>query len=183
MIKPSVLVAASALAVFAASALAQPAAPLDVRATMQGRVNPAMLAIWDVGNNALNENGGIDFKLMDDAKWAQVAEAATQLAAAGKDMAAAGAFVAAAPDNAAVDEGEITMAAVQQHIDGGPDGLRQMAAAFADHAARIAAAAKAKDAQTAGDLIAETDQVCETCHLEFWYPEQKELLEVIEHED
>jgi hypothetical protein len=27
---------------------------------MQDRVNPAMLAIWDVGNNALNDDGGID---------------------------------------------------------------------------------------------------------------------------
>ena len=171
MIKPSVLVAASALAVFAAGALAQPAAPLDVRATMQGRVNPAMLAIWEVGNAALGDDGTFDARLMDDAKWAQVAEAADQLSAASKDIAAAGAFIASAPDNGAVGEGEITMAAVQQHLDRDPAGLRQMAAALADHAVRIAAAARARDAKATGDLIGETDAVCESCHMTFWYPE------------
>lgn len=171
MIKPSVLVAASALAVFAASAFAQPAAPLDVRATMQGRVNPAMLAIWDVGNNALNEDGGIDAKLMDDAKWARIAEAATQLAAAGQDMAGAGGLVAAALDNAAVGEGEVAMSEVQKHIDGDAAGFREAAAALAEHAAKIAVAATARDAATAGALIGETDAVCESCHSRFWYPE------------
>ena len=169
MIKLSAAVAFGALAVFAAEAIAQPAAPLDVRSTMQERVNPAMLAIWDVGNNALNDDGGIDPKLMDDAKWARIAEAAGQLSTASKDIAAAQGFIAAAPGNTEVGEGEITMAAVQQHLDGDPAGLRQMAAALADHADHIAAAARARDARAAGDLIGETDGVCETCHTRYWY--------------
>ncbi len=169
-IKPSIFIASSALAFVAAAALAQPAT-LDMRATMQQRVNPAMLAIWDVGNNALNDDGGIDPTLMDAGKWGQVAEAADQLAAVGTDMAGAGAFIAASPDNGEVGEGEITMAAVQQHMDADPDGLKQMAAAFADHAQRLAAAARAQDAASAGDLISEMDGVCETCHARYWYPE------------
>jgi len=171
MIRPSAVVAFGAFAVFAAEALAQPAAPLDIRSTMQERVNPAMLAIWDIGNNALNDDGGIDPKLMDDSKWAKVAEAADQLSAASKAIAAAPAFISAAPDNSEVGDGEITMAAVQQHLDSDPAGLKQMAAALADHADSIAAAARAKDAKAAGDLIGETDAVCETCHMAYWYPE------------
>jgi hypothetical protein len=171
MIKPSAIVALGALAVFAAEALAQPAAPLDIRSTMQERVNPAMLAIWDVGNNALDDDGGIDPKLMDDGKWARIVDAAGQLSKASKDIAAANAFIAAAPGNTEVGEGEITMAAVQQHLDHDPAGIRQMAAALADHADHIAAAARARDARTAGDLIGETDAVCESCHMTYWYPE------------
>ena len=171
MIRPSAIVAFGAVAVFAVEALAQPTAPLDIRSTMQNRVNPAMLAIWDVGNNALSDDGGIDPKLMDDGKWARIADAAGQLAAANRDLAAAQAFIAAAPGSTEVGEGEITMAAVQQHLDHDPAGLRQMAAALADHADRIAAAARARDARTAGDLIGETDAVCETCHMTYWYPE------------
>jgi cytochrome c556 len=170
MIKPSVFVVSAALTVFAAAALAQPTA-LDVRATMQNQVNPAMLAIWDVGNNALNDEGGIDPKLMDAAKWGQVAEAADTLAAAGQAIAGADSFLAAAPDNSEVADGEITMAAVQRHIDADPAGLKQMGAAFADHAQRLAMAARTQDAATAGDLISEMDGVCETCHARYWYPE------------
>lgn len=170
MIKPSAFVAAGALAFFAAAALAQPAA-LDIRAAMQQRVNPATLAIWDVSNNALDDEGAIDPGLMDDAKWAQIADAAGQLSAAGKDIAAAEAFIATAPGNTAVAEGEIAMEAVQKHIDADPAGLKQMAAGLADHADRIAAAARAKDAKAAGDLISEMDGVCESCHARYWYPE------------
>ena len=153
------------------------AAAVDIRATMQGQVNPAMLAIWDVGNNALDDNGGLDAALLDDAKWTTVAENADKLAAAAKAISEAGSFVAAAANNSTVGEGEITMAAVQGHIDGNPDGLKQMGGAFADTATRLAAAARAKDAKTAGELISGMDQVCENCHLEYWYPEQKALVE------
>lgn len=170
MIRPSAILASASLTFFAASALAQSPA-FDVRAAMQQGINPAMLAIWDVGNSALNDEGGIDPALMDDDKWAKVAEAADQLVAVGEGMAAAGRFIAASPDNSEVAEGEITMAAVQRHIDTDPDGLKQMAAAFAEHSGRLAAAARANDAATAGDLIAEMDGVCESCHARYWYPE------------
>lgn len=171
MTKPSVFIASAGLAVFAASAVAQSAAPLDVRTTMQDQVNPAMLAIWEVGNNALNEEGGIDPALMDADKWGRVAKAADQLAIAGNAMAAAEGFVAASPNNTMVAEGEIAMATVQQHLDADPAGLRQMATAFAEHSERLAAAARTQDAGTAGDLIAGMDGLCESCHSRYWYPE------------
>lgn len=179
MSKVSSAIAIAAMGVAALSACQKEAAaaPLDVRATMQQQVNPAMMAIWDVGNNALDENGGLDPSLLDDAKWTTIAENADKLAAAGKQIAGASGFVAAAAGNTTVGEGEITMAAVQQHIDGNPAGLKQMGTAFGDNAARLATAARAKDAKTAGDLISGMDQVCESCHLEYWYPEQKELVE------
>jgi len=182
MNRPSLFVAAAALAILAVAACSQQnATPVDIRATMQGQVNPAMTAIWDVGNNALDDNGALDASLLDDAKWAAVAENADKLAAAGKAISEAGSFVAAAADNSTVGEGEITMAAVQQHIDGNPDGLKQHGASFADSATRLAAAARAKDAKTAGDLISGMDQVCENCHLDYWYPEQKALVEQANH--
>ena len=171
MIRLSAIVAFGAVALFAVEAIAQPAAPLDIRSTMQDRVNPAMLEIWDVGNNALNDDAVLDAKLMDDAKWTRIAVAADQLSAASKDIAAASAFIASAPDNTEVGEGEITMAAIQQHVDHDPAGIKQMAAALADHADRIAQAARAKDATIAGELIGVTDQVCESCHMRYWYPE------------
>jgi hypothetical protein len=181
-VSSAIAIAAIAVAALSACKKEAAAAPVDVRATMQDQVNPAMTAIWDVGNNALDDNGGLDAALLDDAKWATVADNADKLAAAGTAIAEAGSFVAAAAANSTVAEGEITMAAVQQHIDANPDGLKQMGAAFADTATRLAAAARAKDARTAGDLISGMDQVCESCHLEFWYPEQKELVEQAEAE-
>ncbi|HWK41126.1 MAG TPA: cytochrome c [Croceibacterium sp.] len=170
MTRPSLFIGAAALAFFAVSATAQ-SGLVDVRAAMQDGVNPAMLAIWDVSNSALNDEGGINPALVDDAQWASIADAADQMAAAGESMAAAESFIAAAPGNTEVGDGEISMAAVQQHIDADPAGLKQMAAAFTEHARQLSAAARAKDAVSAGELITEMDGVCESCHSRYWYPE------------
>ncbi len=171
MIKPSALIATGALAAFAATALAQGGPTVEVRATMQQQVNPAMLAVWDVSNNAMDDGGGLDPAQLDDAKWAQIAEQATKLAAAGEQMAAATNLIIAFPENRAVAEGEMTMELVQQHLSADPEGFRKMAREMAAHADKLASAAKAKDAAAAGRLIGEMDAVCETCHSHFWYPE------------
>jgi hypothetical protein len=169
---PLTATAAAALALFAATALAQGAAPLDVRAEMQKHVNPAVMSIWDVTNNAVSDDGGIDPAQMDDDKWAQVAVGADRLSIAGQDLAIASAYLAAAPDNLEVAEGEVPMAKVQVHLDADPKGFAELARTLADHAEQLASAARAKDAATAGALVSEMDAVCESCHARFWYPEQ-----------
>jgi len=164
-------VSTAALAFFTATAVARGAAPLDVRAAMQQQVNPGMLGIWDIGNNALDDEGGLDPALLDDGKWSGLATGADKLAEAGRAMAAASSFVAATSDNSEVGEGEVTMAHVQGKLDGDPAGFRTKATEFTDHATKLAAAARARDVATAGALIGEMDAVCESCHAEFWYGE------------
>ena len=63
-----------ALAASAAStASSQDAPPLDVRHAMQQEVNPAIVRIWDVTNNALDDSGNLDPALVGDEGWAQIA--------------------------------------------------------------------------------------------------------------
>ena len=173
--KASTVIIVAALGAVALSACKQEATatPVDVRAAMQQQVNPATMAIWDIGNNAMNDAGGIDPALMDDAKWSALAKAAGELSAAAKGLAAGTSFIASAPDNATVAEGEIAMADVQKHLDADPEGFSQMATALAEHADKLAAAASAKDVATAGELVSGIDQVCESCHMTYWYPEQQ----------
>lgn len=74
-------------------------------------------------------------------------------------------------------EGAPTPTPIQAHLAKDPDVYRALAGSLTRHAVDLVAAAKAKDAATAGRLINEMDGVCETCHLEFWYPEQRALVE------
>lgn len=145
--------------------------PLYVRQVMKLKINPAMIGVWNVGNNAMDEEGGIDPALMDDATWTALNQSATKLAAAAREMASAQSVRAAHGDDSTVAEGEITMAKVQQLIDADPAGFRQAAADQATYAEKLAAAAAAKDAATAGPLVADMDGVCESCHARFWYGE------------
>src|SRR3990167_4706333 len=97
---------------------------LDVRQAMVEGVNPATLAIWDVGNNALDEDGGLDPALMDDAAWARLHEAAQSLATYGHGMANAHGIRASGPDlvEGKVPEGAASREQIQAMIDGNPDG-------------------------------------------------------------
>jgi len=148
-----------------------PASGIDVRTIMQQQTNPAVLAIWDITNNAMNDEGGVDPAQMDAAKWQRIAEQSERLAASGHAMAAADAYMAAAPGNRAVGEGELTMAEVQRLIDGDPALFRQMSASLGTHADKLASAARARDAATTGDLVAELDGICASCHMRFWHPQ------------
>lgn len=175
MKKTSLVVATGAFALVAACATTSAARlsdGMDVRAAMQQQINPAMLSIWEVTNNAMNDAGGIDPSQMDAANWRQVAEGAERLAAAGKAMSEADTFVAASAGNTEVGEGEVSMADVQRYLDSDPRLFAQLAKAFAEHSEKLAAAARSQDAGAAGDLVAQMDGVCENCHARFWYPEQ-----------
>ncbi len=145
--------------------------PLYVRHAMQAAVNPAIVAIWDVGNNAMNDTGGLDGEQMTPELWAQLASAAGDLGAAGEDMASAGNLRAASEGNMATGEYEVPMADVQRYLDGDPDGFRNLSAGFAALARELEAAANAQDAAMAGDLIARMDSECSVCHARFWYAE------------
>lgn len=169
MIRPSAVVATAALALFAATALAQGGAPLTVRSAMTKRVDPAMLGIWDVTNNAMDEEGQLDAAQLTDEKWASIAAHADAIAAAARELAAAETIVAAAPDDLDVGDGQETMASVQARIAADTSGFRMHSRLFAEHADKIAAAARAHDAATTGTLVGEMDAVCESCHSVYWY--------------
>jgi hypothetical protein len=147
---------------------------LDVRRAMQDGINPATMAIWDIGNNAMGDDGGIDPAQMTPEKWAQLEISARDLRNVALTIHEAGAFISASPDNLPeAEEGAVSMEDVQKYLDANPEGVRAAAQALADHAGLIANAAKARDAAAAGDLIGQMDQVCEACHATYWYPDQQ----------
>jgi cytochrome c556 len=149
---------------------------LDVRQTMQAGVNAATMEIWDVGNNAMDDAGGIDPEQMSPERWAQLETAAQSLKDIALAMHDADGFIAASPENTP-EEGEpgaVSMADVQRYIDADPDGFRAAAQGLADHAGLLVDAAQGRDAKAAGGLVAQLDQVCEVCHAQFWYPDQQQ---------
>jgi len=164
------LCAGAALCALAAATAQSPdPAPLDVRHAMQRQVNPAIVAIWDVTNNALGDTGELDGALVTPEQWDQIAISAAALAAAGDGMAAAPRLIAADPGNWTTSEDEVPMAHVQESLDAAPDGYRAMASAFAQSARALEAAARARDAAQTGALVSGMDGECEACHSVYWY--------------
>ncbi len=154
------------------SASSAQADPLYVRDVMQDEVNPAIVAIWDVTNNAYNDDGELDSSLITAAQWHSMAEQAGLLAAIGDRMAAASELHAASEGNWATGEYEVPMDQVQANLDADPQGYRDMSARFAALSRNVAAAASAMDLQAATDLVGQMDSECAACHQEYWYAEQ-----------
>jgi len=176
MKKPLLL---AALVLIAACSQEQEAAhaPTTLHAVMLADIDGPADALWDVCNAAIGDEGGLDPAKMDDARWTQIADLADQVAAGAAKIAAMDPIVAA-PAGTAIGDSDIvgghSAAQVQAFIDRDPAGLRALAEALGTHTANLAAAARAHDAATAGPLVDALDGVCESCHLEYWYPEQAE---------
>ena len=152
-------------------------APTTLHQVMLTEVDANADALWDVTNAAIGDEGGLDPAKLDDAHWLKIAELADKVSAGATKIAAMDPIVAA-PAGTAIGDSNIvgghSAAQVQAFIDRDPAGLRALAEALGTHTANLAAAARAHDAATAGPLIDALDQVCESCHLEYWYPEQAE---------
>src|SRR5690606_25209243 len=99
-------------------------AAVDTHAAMVGGINPAALAIWEVGNNAANDTGGWDAALMDAAAWTKLEAAARLLEQHSRRMAEADILYVG--DHNDEIEGFATKAEIQAMIDADPDGFREL---------------------------------------------------------
>lgn len=171
MRKSSLVAATAAFAFLAAAAFAQAGETVQTRQAMIDGVNPAAIAIWDVTNAAVNDEGGLDPALIDADGWSRIAEAAQMLEVYGKRMAEAQAIVAGGPDlvSGEVPPGVATKEQIQAMIDADPAGFRAVSADMAQQGAALAAAARSRDAAATGDLASGIDGACQSCHTRYWY--------------
>ncbi|HEX9807668.1 MAG TPA: cytochrome c [Alteraurantiacibacter sp.] len=146
----------------------------DVRQSMIDTFNPAALALWDVGNNAMSEDGsfGLDPAFMTEDGWTKIEEGAYRLGEESHRMASATRYVATGPNlvDGEVPEGVSTREEIQAAIDADPEDFRALSQSMADMAVQIYNAAQARDAEAAGEVIFMLDTVCQSCHVKYWYP-------------
>ena len=171
MAKIALLIASVGLATSAAAALAQEGETVQTRQAMIDGVNPAALAIWDVTNAAMNDEGGLDPAKLDAEGWGKIEDGARMLEVYGNRMADAKAIVAGGPDlvSGEVPPGVASKAQIQAMIDANPDGFRAVAADMAAQAASLATAARSRNVTLAGELASGIDEACQTCHTRYWY--------------
>ena len=150
---------------------------------MKDQVDVRADDVWAIGNAHIGADAGIDAASMSDEDWTKLASAAVNLQQAALAIAnLKDPIVVAKPGVKIADEdvpGGDSAASVKANIDKDPQGLRDHANALAADMADLAKAANKHDAATAGPIINQLDSVCESCHLEFWYPSQKALVNEI----
>ena len=152
---------------------------IDTREAMVAGVNPAAVAIWDITNEAMDEDGELDPARMDDEAWARLREAAQMLEAYSRAMAEAEVIRAAGPDlvGSEVPEGVASRAEIQAMIDADPEGFRAEARDLAERARLLVEAARARDVAAAGHRAAEIDVPCQGCHTRYWYKQETQEID------
>jgi len=150
---------------------------------MKDEVDERADVVWAIGNAHINGDAGIDAASMTDDDWKKLASAAIDLQQGALHIAALKEpIVIVKPGESIADEsvpGGDTKESVKANVDKDPQGLRDHANSLAQDMADLATAANKHDAATAGPIINQLDGVCESCHLEFWYPSQKKLVDQI----
>jgi cytochrome c556 len=139
--------------------------------------------VWAIGNAHIDANAGIDAASMSDNDWKKLASAAVSLQQGALDLASLkDPIVVVKPGVKIADEdvpGGDSAESVRQNIAKDPQGFKDHANSLAQDMADLAQAANKHDAATAGPIINQLDSVCESCHIEFWYPSQKALVDEI----
>lgn len=160
----------------------QPAAkPAFLHDIMKNEVDPRADDVWAVGNAHMDKDAGLDGKSMTDLDWVKLADAAKTLKAGAQDLATLPDPITVVPPGGKIayqdDPGGDKPEAVQHNIDQDPQGVRDLANALSQHMDDLIAAANKHDAAAAGKLLNGLDGVCESCHVKYWYPSQKALIE------
>lgn len=150
---------------------------------MKDEVDKRADDVWAIGNDHISDAAGIDAASMSDDDWKKLASAAVNLQQAALHIAALKEPITIVKPGQKIADQDVpggdTVESVKANVDKDPQGLRDHANSLAADMADLAKAANKHDAAAAGPIINQLDGVCESCHLEFWYPSQKKLVDEI----
>ena len=169
---------AAALCLLAIAGCKQPAeAPKPtLHEVMVGSVDPVADVIWEASSKAYGDDGNAQDGLLSPKDWDDIAKAARKLHDGAAIIIANPDLKVVKPRTKILDEGTVPDAVTATQVEGYVDRDRRGLAAHARELSSIAlaieAAAKARNAATTVKLSEDLDEVCESCHKRFWYPDQ-----------
>jgi hypothetical protein len=174
--KASALLLCGGLIAVSVHAGGAPSTAPNVYDLMKNVVAVQAQVIWDTGNQAQDDQGNPDASKLKSADWGQLVSAGSKLKQAAQSLAQADHIMAAAPGQKLDGEGApgaFGAKQVQSAIDANPKAFRALAQALAVSMDQVVTAAQKKDAAKLFDVSGRLDQICEDCHVQFWYPDQK----------
>jgi hypothetical protein len=142
-----------------------------IRQIMDAMVAPSAQVLWDAVGVEVTESGVNEKSPKTDDDWTKLRWSAVILAEATNSLKIPGRQVDQ-PGVGAIDEGDLTATQIAARIGK----TRAAWVAFADAlnatTMKMVHAIDTKNVDALSDAGGELDEVCESCHLEFWYPPQ-----------
>jgi len=161
-----------------APAPAAPASPLKpiagIQDVMPGMIDPAADFLWESVSTTVTGKETVEKQPRTDEEWAEVRRQALILAEGANLIMMDGRHVV--KEGVALEDhgtpGNLTAEESEQAIAKNRGSFLSFAHALRDVGASMLAAADARNPQGLIDAGDTMDQVCEGCHLQFWYPGQ-----------
>src|SRR4030095_5588152 len=159
---------------------APPASPVvpvgTIKEIMKGIVDPSSAAIWDAVGTESGPKGVVEKAPKTDEEWAKVEGNALVLAEVANLLKMEGRHVAR-PEQASTksqpDAPELTPVQIEEKINKDRAAWDKKADALQQTAVKAIAAARAHDKDGVLNVGEEIDNACESCHLIYWYPDEK----------
>ena len=154
----------------AAPALAPAATIKDL---MDAMVDPSAEYLFDNIVEIVDEKGIIDKTPKTDDEWKEVRRRAVMLVEAPNLLVAPGRKVAKPGEKAEYPEVELHPEQIQKMIDDDRDAFVRRAKRLQDAATLALKAIDARDKKDLFAKLGDVDKACESCHLHYWYPNDK----------
>jgi cytochrome c556 len=140
---------------------------------MESIVMPSAQALWDAVGVDVTAQGQIEKKPETEEQWAALRAAAVSLAEATNSLVIPGRRAAPPGTKSENPEAELEPAAIEALL--AKDRPAWVAHAAVLHATAMQAigAVDARDLDKISEVGGAIDEACESCHLQFWYPDQK----------
>ena len=155
----------------------QLATTATIKDLMDAMVDPNAEYLFDNIVEIVDETGIIDKTPKTDDEWKEVRRRALLLFEAPNLLVAPGRKVARAGEKAEYPEVELGPDKIQQMIDGDRDAFVRRARRLQDAALLALKAIDARDKKQLFATLGEVDKACESCHLHYWYPNDKRAQE------
>jgi hypothetical protein len=168
------------------SAPQEPAAPapapgseltptVSIRELMTYMIDPLSDNVFEAVGSDVTDKGVVEFRPTTDEDWAKVRQGAIVLAE-GSNLLKIPRDVAPQEDFVSKNPGELSPAEIHKKIDGSRGLWNSFADGMRNEALAVLEIVEARDADKLFDAGSRIDVACETCHLEFYYPGDKEAV-------
>jgi hypothetical protein len=143
----------------------------SVQELMQAEVDTSADGVWNAVETVVTKSGTEEHQPRTAEEWAAARNAAIVLVEAGNLLAIDGRRVGA-KEFPAEANGALDSVHIQRLLDANRPAFNAFAAALQAAGIRAIAAIDAKNPEALVKAGGEIDEVCEACHLTFWYPDQ-----------
>jgi hypothetical protein len=176
-----------------APAASAPAAPVfwgdmkpvvSVKELMRDMIDPASDFIFDAVKIETTRKGTVERKPTTDADWEKIRVGAVTIAEGVYLLKVQRPFTPPGDENASTgpNASELSPAQIKAKLEKDPVLWNAKIEALRNVGLEVMDIVKRKDANALWDASYDLDQACESCHMQYWYPGDKALLEKVDRQ-